>query len=175
MDGPREAKMKICLRAVLVWVALGFILPAFAQQKDVVDAQIVEQLNALGKKTNEALNNGDASALAALYTEDAVLVTGTGPIYGREAIEKYYARLFQHIRFTNHAGEPDQYSPHIIGTGGDEVWSNGEWNHTLQGHGVGTVKQKGYWASIAVREGNTWKVRLDFSNWNVVPGTPGNH
>jgi hypothetical protein len=40
-----------------------------AQQKDT--AQIAEQLTALSKKTDEANNNGDAAALAALYTEDA--------------------------------------------------------------------------------------------------------
>ena len=45
--------------------------------------------------------------MAALYTEDAVLVNEAGPIYGRDAIEKYYARLFQHVQFANHASEPD--------------------------------------------------------------------
>ena len=64
-------------------------MPAFAQQKDTADPQITEQLKALSKKTDEANNNGDAAAVAALYTEDAVLVTDTGPIYGREAIEKH--------------------------------------------------------------------------------------
>jgi hypothetical protein len=34
-------------------------------------------------------------ALAALFTEDAVMVTDTGPLYGREAIEKYQAENFQ--------------------------------------------------------------------------------
>jgi hypothetical protein len=53
------------------------------QQKDMIDPQIIEQLHALSKKTNEAWNNNDA-ALAALYTEDAVPVTDTDPIYGRD-------------------------------------------------------------------------------------------
>jgi uncharacterized protein (TIGR02246 family) len=47
------------------------------------------------KKLNDAWNNNDASALAALFTKDAVLVNDTGPIYGRDAIEKTYADLFQ--------------------------------------------------------------------------------
>jgi ketosteroid isomerase-like protein len=34
------------------------------------------------KKLNDAWNNNDASALAALFTKDAVLVNDTGPIYG---------------------------------------------------------------------------------------------
>jgi hypothetical protein len=69
-------------------------VPAFAQQKDTVDPQIIEQLNALGKKFDEAWKNNDAAAPAVLYTEDAVRVTDTGPLYGREAIEKGYADLF---------------------------------------------------------------------------------
>ena len=55
-------------------------MPSFAQQKDTVDPQIAEQFNAVGKKTIEAFENGDAAALAALYMDDAVEVTNEGPI-----------------------------------------------------------------------------------------------
>lgn len=167
--------MKARLLLTLAGLAMGFALPSIAQQKDTVDPQILEQLAALGNKTDEAFNNGDAVALAALYTQDAVLVTETGPNYGREAIEKVFARLFQHIHFTDHMSKADQYSPHIIGTAGNAIWSNGEWSSTVQGHGFGQVVQKGYWSSIAVREGDTWKTRFAISNWNVIPGMPGNH
>jgi ketosteroid isomerase-like protein len=167
--------MKIRLLLALVGSAIGFAVPILAQQKDTVDPKIIEQLAALYNKADEAFNNGDAAALAALYTEDAVLVEEKGPIYGREAIEKYYVRLFQYMHFANRTSKPDQYSPHIIGTAGNEVWSNGKWNATLQAQVLGTVKHEGYWSSITVREGDTWKKQLDISNWNVVPGTPGNH
>jgi hypothetical protein len=83
--------MKARLLLTLAGLAMGFALPGIAQQKDTVDPQILEQLAALGDKTDEAFNDGDAAALAALYTQDAVLVTETGPIYGREAIERHYA------------------------------------------------------------------------------------
>jgi hypothetical protein len=43
------------------------------------------------KKFDEAFNNGDAAAVAALYTEDAVQVTPQGPVFGRQAIEKLFA------------------------------------------------------------------------------------
>jgi uncharacterized protein (TIGR02246 family) len=55
--------------------------------------RIQEQLRAFSKKVDEAWNNNDAVALAALFTEDAVLMNDTGPIYGREAIEKHYANV----------------------------------------------------------------------------------
>ena len=62
--------------------------------KDTADPQTIEQLRAFSKKVDEAWNNNDAVALAALFTEDAVLMNDTGPIYGREAIEKHYANVF---------------------------------------------------------------------------------
>jgi hypothetical protein len=62
-------------------------------QKDTVDPQINEQLNALCKKFDD-----------------------TGPIYGREAIEKYDADVFKQVHFSNHLDKYDQYGAHIIGT-----------------------------------------------------------
>ena len=50
-----------------------------------VDPQTIEQLNAINKKYIDAANNHDAAARAALYTEDAVFVTHSGPLYGRQA------------------------------------------------------------------------------------------
>jgi uncharacterized protein (TIGR02246 family) len=157
--------MKIPLVVVLVALTISFALPAFAQQKDTVDPQIIEQLNALPKKFAAAFNNNDGAAVAALYTEDAVYVTPEGPIYGREAIEKHYVDLFQKLHFSNFISKPDQY--HNIGTAGNEVWVNGEWNNTAQGQTGGPIQLKGYWANIQVREGDDWKIRLDI--FNVTP------
>jgi ketosteroid isomerase-like protein len=49
--------------------------------------------------------------LAALYTEDAILVNDTGPIYGRKAIEKHCADLFKQVHFSNLAGMSAQNIP----------------------------------------------------------------
>jgi ketosteroid isomerase-like protein len=81
-----------------------------------------EQIVAFPKKFDDACNKNDATALAALYREDAVIVTNTGQINGREAIEKYYADLLQSVHFSDHLGKPDQSSPHRLGTAGTEVW-----------------------------------------------------
>jgi hypothetical protein len=101
-EAPREDKMKHVLLGVLLGLAIGFAVPAFAQQKDTPDPQLRQQFEANDKKLDEAWNNNDAAAVAALFTENAVLVTPKGPIYGREAIEKYYAGLFQKEHFSGH-------------------------------------------------------------------------
>jgi len=72
--------MKIRSLLALVGLAISFALPAFAQEKETVDPQIRQQLDALAKKFDEASNKADAAALAALFTQDAVEVAprGTG-------------------------------------------------------------------------------------------------
>ena len=131
------------------------------------DPQLRQQLDAKIQKYNEAFDKNDAGAVAAFFTEDAVLVTDKGPIYGREAIEKHFADLFQNVHVSNHIDKADQYSPHIIGTDGNEMWSNGEWSETLQGKDFGPIPLKGYWSEIYVREGDAWKVRMQM--WNITP------
>jgi ketosteroid isomerase-like protein len=160
----KRMQMSNVARNNQVGLAISFAVPAFAQQKDTVDPQIIEQLDALGKKFDEAWKNNDATALAVLYTEDAVRVTDTGPLYGREAIEKGYADLFKQVHFSNRISKRDQYSPHIIGTAGNEVWSNGEWSQTYQVNGGDPIQLKGYWSNIQVREGDAWKTRMTMSN-----------
>ena len=148
----------------IVGLAISFALPALAQQKDTLDPQLRQVADALSKKFDEAYDNNDAAAVAALFTEDAVLVTAQGPIYGREAIEKYFADLFKNVHFSNHIGPRDQYSPHIVGTAGNEEWSNWQWSTTIQGQNFGPVEAKGYWSTFCVREGDAWKFRMLTSN-----------
>ena len=162
----RRMQMSNVARNNQVGLAISFAVPAFAQEKEMVDSRIIEQLAALGKKINEAWNNNDAAAVAATYTEDAVLVTDLGLVFGREAIEKYHADLFKQVHISDQSGKSDEYSPHIIGTAGNELWSNGEWSLTYQvnGGGSGPIKLKGFWSNIYVRDGDAWKTRMGMSN-----------
>jgi hypothetical protein len=70
--------MKIHLSLALVGLAISFALPTFGQQTNTPDPQLRQVIDALGAKSDEAFNNGDAAAAAALFTVDAVLVTDTG-------------------------------------------------------------------------------------------------
>jgi len=164
--------MKIRRAVVLVGLAISFALPTVAQQKETVDPQIVQQLHAIAKNSDEAFLMGDAAAVASFFTEDAVLLNDTGPIYGRQAIEKYYGNVFSYLHYFGHHTTYDSTSPHAIGTDGNGVWENGEWRSALapRGEDCGPHEIRGYFASVKVREGNTWKVRMAI--YNLTPASP---
>ena len=133
------------------------------------DPQLRQRLVARIKTHTDALDKNDAAAVAANFTEDGVLVTPDGTVFGREAIEKYYADLFQKqkVQLSNNLAPVDEDSPHIIGTAGNEMWATGKWSATVKGQNFGPVEAKGYWSVI--REGDDWKIRMLTSNVTPAP------
>jgi uncharacterized protein (TIGR02246 family) len=126
--------MKIRLVVPLVGLAISFALPIYAQQKDLTDPQTTQKILALEKAFAEGVNNHDAAAIAAFYTRDAVFVTTEGPITGRQAIEKWFADVYQWWHPTkNSPDKVDGNGVHLIGTAGNEAWATGEWSETGQG------------------------------------------
>jgi hypothetical protein len=84
------------LQALLVVIVLGSSLVSFAQQKDTTtDPQTTQKIRAISRAHDETVNNNNAAALAAVFTDDAVFVSDRGPIHGRQAIENWYAGMFQ--------------------------------------------------------------------------------
>ena len=165
--------MKIPRIALLVLV-ISFGLPASGQEKDLsIDPQIVQQLRTIGKEFDDAFLKGDAAAMAAYYTEDAVLVSDSGPVYGRQAIEKYYAEQFREVRFVRHDTTGDPTSVRRIGTDENVIWEDGQWSGTLflQGEDCGPHQVRGYFTSINIREGNTWRVRMSTFSTRILPAT----
>jgi len=160
--------MKVRLLLILAGFAIGFAFPALAQQTNPPDPKLRETLSTFITKYGEAFNNGDAAALAAFYTVDALEVTDSGPIYGREAIEKHYADLFQKTYFSDYLITLDPDSPHSIGVTGKDMWGTGGWSATIKSESFGPAQIKGYWSVI--REGDDWKIRM--MTWNVAPAPP---
>ena len=131
------------------------------QQKGTADPQTDQEIRALTKTYDERFNKNDAAGVAALFTEDAVQVAPGGLIFGRQAIEKKYADLFQQWHPTNHISEVDQ-----VNAGGNNAWNFGEWSCTMQTQD-GSWPEKGYFAFICVREGDAWKECM--SAYNMAP------
>jgi uncharacterized protein (TIGR02246 family) len=158
--------MKIRFLLALVGLAISFTLPLFAQQKDtdprivqqrdlLGDAKALGEFGALGMKADEAFNNNDAVAVAALFTENAVLVASDGMFCGRQAIEKRYADTFQQWPINTFSSQ----MCHQLNAIDNAVWSAGEWWSTLQSQ-TGPKFERGRWSAIYVREGDAWKIRL---------------
>jgi hypothetical protein len=90
-----EETMKIRLVVALAGFAISFALPTFADEKKEINPfpfspisaspQIVQQLEAINLKFDEAFNKHDAAAVGALYTANAVQVTPVGVFSGRKA------------------------------------------------------------------------------------------
>jgi uncharacterized protein (TIGR02246 family) len=147
-------------------LVICFAVPAFAQQKNTADSKIVQQRDLLGiakaiddfgalsLKLDEAFSRNDASAIAALFTEDGILVASDGMFSGRQAIEKRYADIFQRWPITTFSGQ--RYQLNAID---NAVWSVGEWWSTIQSE-TGPKFEGGYWSAIYVHEGDDWKIRL---------------
>ena len=161
--------MKRRLVVPLVGLAISFALPIYAQQKDLTDPQTTQKILAIIKAHEEAENNNDGAAIAALYTRDAVFVTPEGPIIGRQAIQKWYTDLYQwwHRPSKNHITKCDGNAAYLMGTDGNELWATGEWSETGQGKNGEPIPIKGYWSDIYVREGDDWKIRVH--TWNTTP------
>ena len=162
--------MKKCLVVPLVGLAISFALPTYAQQKDLADPQTTQKLLAFCKADEEAHNNRDAAADAALFTRDAVFAAPEGRIIGRQAIQKWFTDLWQSWHPKNCMVKVDGNAFHLIGTAGNELWATGEFSETGQGETGGTPPAKNhwteplpaklYWLCIYVREGEDWKIRV---------------
>jgi uncharacterized protein (TIGR02246 family) len=76
------------LLLALAGFAIGFVSPTFAQ--DTIDPKVEQQIRVLAAKYDEAFNKNDASALGALFSEDAVFSGLHGTFNGRQAIENFH-------------------------------------------------------------------------------------
>ena len=137
--------MKIRLLLALVGLTIGFVVPVFAQEKEEVNPKILAAIQANDKAYDDAFNKRDPAAIAALFSENAVLVirsgsgggdstpspgdTIDGVFTGRAGVEKRYTALFKLWHFEDHLNTLDQvHTPFATvpwAVGGYEVTSDG--------------------------------------------------
>ena len=144
--------MKLRLLITLIGLAVSPVVSAIAQEQNTVDPEVRQQIEAAHKKFDEACNKHDAAAVAALFTQDAVQVwlgwPGGAEASGQQAIEKRYAVDFES-------------SPSIVRSLvqvyaiGNDICAIAEYK---------SMVWKGHIVTIYVREGDDWKIRLEYGN-----------
>jgi ketosteroid isomerase-like protein len=90
-------------------------VPVLAQENDTVDTQTRQEIEAVDTKLDEAIDKNNAAAVAALFTEDAILMLPleyaserSGIFSGRRDIEKWYAQKCTEYHVTESKGKLDQ-------------------------------------------------------------------
>ena len=106
--------------------------------------------------------------MAALFTEDAVFVTDTGLLYGRQAVENEYAEWFKGGHPSDNISKRDPNCTRFLGTT-DNVMTGGEWSDT-EAPGGKPVQLKGYWSAVDTRVGDAWKIVI--LTYNKIPPPP---
>ena len=141
--------MRIRLILTLVGLAVGIVVPVLAQEKDTVDPQVRQQIEAVLRKHEEAYNEYDAAAFAAGFTQYAVELSQGGMVRGREEIQERYA--------ADLASHPNKQSFKLLQVCavGDAICAIWEFFHY-------NTETKGHYAAIYVREGDTWKIRMAY-------------
>ena len=141
-------------------LAIGLALPAVAQQTSDRDARQAGE--SVVQAHNKATQARDAAGVAALYAENAIMVTPDGPLVGRAAIEKFFAEDFK--VFTPEPAKLDQ----VIMVGDAVRLRTGTWGGVFQSPN-GPMPVKGYWTTTDVLDGNTWKIRMETVSMTMPP------
>jgi uncharacterized protein (TIGR02246 family) len=143
--------MKMRLLPTLGALAISIAVPALAQERNTVDPEVRQQIEAVLKKHEEAYNEYDATAFAEGFTQYAVEVSAGGTAWGRKEIEERYV-----AELASHPGKQSFKLMQVCSIG-DAICAIWEYFHY-------NTQTKGHYAAIYVREGHTWKIRMAFAN-----------
>ena len=153
---------------LLGWMFLWIIFSTPLVQSEEKDIGPVRKvIEESGVKFVEAINQGDASAAAALYADDAILMPPNSEmIKGRSAIQEFWHTSIQMgIKNVNTTVVDIQVS-------GDLAYRIGKYTLTVQPQDHPPVTDSGKFLDIWKRQADgSWKIQVD--TWNN--DTPAHH
>ena len=115
----------------------------------------------------KAYNGGDAKAVAALYTEDALLLPpGASGVSGRAAILEFFTK---DIAGSKAAGAVFALNPKTdVGVSGSMGWESGTYKVTVKG----AVVETGKFLSVSSKKDGKWLYIRDTWNADAPPASP---
>ena len=119
------------------------------------DDKLARELEALGYKYCDAQDRGDASDMASLYTNDALLLwPGGSPVKGKTEIESLFAEW---IRW---GVKNERLETVEIGLDGSSAYWAGFWYLEMPGED-GAIKQyRGKFLWLCQSEASNWRIRV---------------
>ena len=147
------------LYLLIIMLAVPFLVSCTTAPPPDTTAEDTQAINAVIKQFVDAINQGDAAAVAALYTEEANLLPPNSPmIVDRKGIQAFWQNGFD-------AGVGN-LQPTVIelSVSGDMAHEVGTYTLTIQPEEGEAISDNGKYVVIWKRENDTWK--LDVEIWN---------
>ena len=171
---PKHAKPLVAAAIALVLAAGCQQEPATetgsAEETATVDVAAIRQaIDDGGAAWESAALAGDAAALTALYTEDAILMPPNAPkSEGSAAIEAGFSELLAMAPFT----AIDIVTEGVeVSASGDMAWAHGSYTSTNTVAGV-PYPDTGKWANVSENRDGQWLMVVDIWNSDTpIPGT----
>ncbi len=146
---------------IILLVGLTYVACTSPQQETLDLTQVRQAIEAGNLKFEEAFRQGDPTAVANLYTEDAVLLPpNSDMISGKMGIEAFWKTVME-------MGVKDAVLTTVDVTGsGDMVCEIGKYKLTIQPEGQEAVEDIGKYVVIWKQaEDGTWNLHIDI--WNT--------
>jgi uncharacterized protein (TIGR02246 family) len=144
--------------AVVAALALVGCQPAEEPEAAATPAPTDEELlNQLAADFETAWGQGDAAALAALWTEDGDTVTADGHFQGRSAVEEYYRNGFE-TALKGTSIEVETTSVRFLQSGVAVADGTYEITGATPPEGEQLPALKGLWMNVNVKVGDEWRI-----------------
>jgi uncharacterized protein (TIGR02246 family) len=159
--------MKFSKYVVLFFIGLFLALLSCSKPEPFDSAAVRKAIEEGGAKWAEAFNRGDATDVAALYTEDATLLPPNSEIIqGRQGIQDFWNGGIQ-------MGLKDISLTIVnIGGSGDTAYEIGKYNLKIQPADQEGMTDSGKYLVVWKRQADgTWKLHVDIFNSSMpMPG-----
>jgi uncharacterized protein (TIGR02246 family) len=160
-------RRKVMVRATAAAIALVGALASPIATADDAPTQPTAAFHEIIQSLVDAENRNDAAAMAALFTEDAILLPpgGEQPIQGREFIRKFLDDYAKH-KMNNH-----KVTPTVLMLGGPRTMiDTGTWSGDVPAQNGGQATHvTGTYLAVGILVDGQWKLWAD--SWQAKPAT----